>query len=100
MIKAICRTDNYFNGILYKASQRHEFPDGTKLPRHFEILEAPKPPEPKENGNGELTKAQLIELARVRGIELPSRTTKAQIIEALEAESLEVELPEDEPPEE
>jgi hypothetical protein len=43
MIKVICRTTCWFNRHLYKENQRYTFPDGTKLPHHFEVIEKPKP---------------------------------------------------------
>jgi hypothetical protein len=47
VIKAICRTTCWFNRHLYKENQRCEFPDGTKLPHHFEVIGASSKPAPK-----------------------------------------------------
>jgi len=48
MIKAICRRTCWFAGYLYHRDGRYEFPDGTRVPRHFEVIGASsKPAAPK-----------------------------------------------------
>ena len=75
MITTICRRECWFRGRLHKPSQRYDFPDGTKIPHHFEVREK-KSLKPIE----EMTKAELVTEGAKFGLEWSSKATKDDMV--------------------